>query len=297
MALARPIQAAPLADSAPQAPLVAERSLVERTMPATPAAQPTPAVQRAPVAAPSDVRAMVEASTGADLDGVPVHRGPEVAATASELSARAYTTGGEVHLPDEHGPLNGGPARALLAHELTHVAQQRALGSTLPPEDSVAGAQLEADAVQNERGAVEHGTQLSPMRAAPGTVAPPISGLSQPAPEAAARPPGVDLPLAPQRAPLSTTAADPARAAVAAGVAAPGTDGSIHFAPPGQQAAVVPSTVGWSGRAARHRGGAGRFLGRRRRRRRRGRRRRRQGAGARRAGQATLATSARTAAR
>ncbi len=193
---------------------------------------------------PSDVRAMVEASTGAPLDGVPVHRGPDVAATASELSARAYTTEGEVHLPDEHGPLNSGPARALLAHELTHVAQQRALGSALPPEGSVAGAQLEADAVQNERGAVEHGTQLSPIHDGPRAMVPSTRSWDQPAPEAQPVPSAVDLPLAPQRAPLPTAAADPATAAIAAGVAASSGDGSIHFAPPGQKATAAQAPAG-----------------------------------------------------
>jgi hypothetical protein len=86
-----------------------------------------------------------------DVSDVPVHRGPEAAAEAQALGARAFTREGEVFLPAEQGPLDHPVARGLLAHELTHAAQQRALGSALPVEDSDAGAALEAAAVATER--------------------------------------------------------------------------------------------------------------------------------------------------
>jgi hypothetical protein len=52
-----------------------------------------------------------------------------------------------VFLPDWHGSTSGGEARAILTHELTHVAQQRRLGSSLPTEDSPDGAALETEAL------------------------------------------------------------------------------------------------------------------------------------------------------
>ena len=95
-----------------------------------------PAIQRAP-------------STGA-VDQVRIRRGTEATELAGALDARAFTHAGEIYLPDSHGPLNGPKAQSLLAHEMTHVAQQRRLGSSLPNEDSSQGQQLEAQATASE---------------------------------------------------------------------------------------------------------------------------------------------------
>ena len=100
---------------------------------------------------PDEVRRAVEAVTGVDLADVAVHRGAEVTHVARALRAKAYTVGGAVHLPVEHGPLSDPRARALLAHELVHVAQQRRLGDELPPEESPLGRLLELDALAVER--------------------------------------------------------------------------------------------------------------------------------------------------
>ncbi|WP_434447172.1 eCIS core domain-containing protein [Lentzea sp. E54] len=61
---------------------------------------------------------------GVDLSHVVIHRGPEVSVVAKRYGARAFTRGGEVYLPSEVGDLTLPAARALLAHELTHVVQQ-----------------------------------------------------------------------------------------------------------------------------------------------------------------------------
>src|SRR5207249_3884295 len=98
--------------------------------PATP-----PASSSTPVAADTPVR---------------IHRGSEASQLAGALEARAFTHGGDVYLPQSHGPLGGSRAGSLLAHELTHVAQQRKLGSSLPTEDTPAGRSLEAQAVAAE---------------------------------------------------------------------------------------------------------------------------------------------------
>jgi hypothetical protein len=88
----------------------------------------------------------LQRTLGADLSNARVHRGGDASEAATALQARAFTQGDDVYLPAAHGPLNSGPARALLAHELTHVAQQRRLGSALPPEPSAGGQNLEAEA-------------------------------------------------------------------------------------------------------------------------------------------------------
>lgn len=101
---------------------------------------------RAPESVPADLRAQLEPMLGVDLSDVAVHRGPESSLAAADMHARAFTLGGEVHLPDKLGPTSHGEARATLAHELTHVAQQRRLGTVAPNENSPAGAAMEAEA-------------------------------------------------------------------------------------------------------------------------------------------------------
>jgi hypothetical protein len=66
----------------------------------------------------------MEASFGADFSDVRVHTGSSAAASAQAVNAHAYTVGNEVVLGDGQTP--GSPAyERTLAHELTHVVQQR----------------------------------------------------------------------------------------------------------------------------------------------------------------------------
>ncbi len=69
-------------------------------------------------------RSRMEASFGADFSDVRVHEGPAAAASAESVAARAYTVNNKIVLGDGSGP--GSPAHErTLAHELTHVVQQR----------------------------------------------------------------------------------------------------------------------------------------------------------------------------
>jgi hypothetical protein len=102
--------------------------------------------QRAPEGVPADLRDELEPVLGTSLSDVKVHRDAETGEAARHLSAKAFTAGGEVFLPDWHGSTSGGEARTILAHELTHVAQQRRLGPSLPDEESASGATLESEA-------------------------------------------------------------------------------------------------------------------------------------------------------
>ncbi len=117
-------------------------------------------VQRATESVPPAVRSELEPQFGESLADVRVHRGPEVSDAARSISAKAFATGGEVFLPDEHGPAASGEGRKILSHELTHVVQQRRLGADLPDEGSSAGAAL-------EREAREVGGQATPVQARP----------------------------------------------------------------------------------------------------------------------------------
>lgn len=87
-----------------------------------------PAVQRSAVhdvlrtgGRPLDdsTRTDMEARLGADFSDVRLHTGADARASASEVGARAYTSGSHVVIGD------GGGDRHTLAHELTHVIQQR----------------------------------------------------------------------------------------------------------------------------------------------------------------------------
>ena len=66
----------------------------------------------------------MESSFGTDFADVRVHSGGGAAASARAVDAHAYTVGNEIVLGDGHD--QGSPEGArTLAHELTHVVQQR----------------------------------------------------------------------------------------------------------------------------------------------------------------------------
>ncbi|MFH9721861.1 DUF4157 domain-containing protein [Streptomyces sp. NPDC017254] len=87
-----------------------------------------PAVQRSAVhdvlstgGSPLDqaTRTDMEARLGADFSDVRIHQGGAARASAAEVGARAYTSGNHVVIGE------GGGDKHTLAHELTHVIQQR----------------------------------------------------------------------------------------------------------------------------------------------------------------------------
>jgi hypothetical protein len=114
-----------------------------RTAPASPAS----AVETVP----AEVARAFRSVHGFDVSTVRVHRGPATADQARALGARAFTVGGDIYLPGQVGSAAQGRTRALLAHELTHAAQQQLLGPALPAETSGAGQALEDQATATER--------------------------------------------------------------------------------------------------------------------------------------------------
>jgi hypothetical protein len=102
---------------------------------------PQPRADVEPV--PHEIASAFQATHGVDVSNVPIHRGPEASSRARSLGAWAFTHRERVFLPAEHGSLQEPTGRALLAHELTHVVQQRTLGSSLPTESSPHGQALE----------------------------------------------------------------------------------------------------------------------------------------------------------
>lgn len=116
---------------------------------------------------PSDERNHFERLTGASLGSVRIHTGAGSRLAASELRARAFTVGQDIHFAGGEYQPETPEGSYLLAHELTHTVQQRA-AAPLPQSKSVGrkldvAAEEEADAVadavvvgdESEDGAVE----------------------------------------------------------------------------------------------------------------------------------------------
>ncbi len=92
------------------------------------------------------VRSQMEGAMGADLSGVRVHSDEQAATLNQDLSARAFTQGKDIFFgAGEYAPETGAGQR-LLAHELTHVMQQRD-GAQLMVGAANDPAEKEADAV------------------------------------------------------------------------------------------------------------------------------------------------------
>lgn len=218
--VALPVSRAPLVSAAPAGP----------SSPLVSASPLRPRVQRAPLAtgrkAPDEsdsatgvVAGSGEASAPSIAGSVTVHRGPAASEMATTLDARAFSHDGQVYLPASHGPLSSGPAKSLLAHELTHVTQQRRLGSNLPLEHSSQGQRLEAEAVAAERGqslplapsagraSTNESTPLAMALALPENAqrAAIDTRVARPGPEETAI---VRLPTAAQRAPMTSAGPD-----------------------------------------------------------------------------------------
>ena len=145
---ARPIEPAPRATASPRGPIVSSRPLRSSVQRA-----PLTLPQRAPEESASSAGSASAAVARPTSAGSPVkiHRDGQASQLSGALEARSFTHEGEIYLPASHGPLTSGTGRALLAHELTHVGQQRRLGSGIPGEDTAHGRRLEAEAVAAER--------------------------------------------------------------------------------------------------------------------------------------------------
>lgn len=97
-------------------------------------------------------RAEMEESFGQDFGDVRVHTGPRANAAAKALGAHAYAVGNNIAFAAP-----GAPKKSLLAHELTHVVQQRGGGAAKPQAKENAGTidksgEGEAEAVESAVG-------------------------------------------------------------------------------------------------------------------------------------------------
>jgi hypothetical protein len=71
------------------------------------------------------VQKVMESHLGADLSDVRVHTDARASESAQAIQAQAYTSGDHVVFQRQHYQPNTEPGLRMLAHELTHVVQQR----------------------------------------------------------------------------------------------------------------------------------------------------------------------------
>ena len=135
--------------------------------PSTVPARAVPDLLRGPGQPLADpVRQEMQARLGADLSQVRVHADSTARASAAEVGARAYTSGDHVVIGD------GGADKHTLAHELTHVIQQRQ--GPVAGTDNGAGLRVSDPSDPFERAAesnavrVMSGSAPRPQAASPG---------------------------------------------------------------------------------------------------------------------------------
>lgn len=100
---------------------------------------------------PTEVRARMQARLGQDLGGVRMHAGAEARRRAGEIDAVAFTTGEDIVLGAKADAPGTEAGDRLLAHELTHVVQQRQAAHVV---DGVGGP---GDSAETAAHAVAHG--------------------------------------------------------------------------------------------------------------------------------------------
>jgi hypothetical protein len=88
------------------------------------------------------VRGEMEGALGASFEGVRVHSDTESAQLNQSISAKAFTTGSDIFL----GQGASAGDRSLMAHELTHVVQQREMSASGPLSVGPAGDSYEQQA-------------------------------------------------------------------------------------------------------------------------------------------------------
>jgi len=84
-----------------------------------------------------EIRRAFEARFGMSLGDARIHAGPEADTTSQALDARAFAIGGNVGFRAGYYQPGSAAGRALLAHELTHVAQFARAGATWPAPPDV----------------------------------------------------------------------------------------------------------------------------------------------------------------
>jgi hypothetical protein len=100
-----------------------------------------------------ETRGEMESAFGQDFGEVRVHTGDDASASAQRLGARAYTVGNDVVFGAGAYDVESATGRHTLAHELTHVVQQRS--GPVDGEDTGTGVRVSDPGDRFERAAEE----------------------------------------------------------------------------------------------------------------------------------------------
>ncbi|MEU8608583.1 DUF4157 domain-containing protein, partial [Actinoplanes sp. NPDC048791] len=113
----------------------------------------------------ADTRADMEGRLGADFGDVRVHTDQAAHDSARSMNAQAYTVGSSVVFQrDRYDPASA-DGRLMLAHELTHVVQQRS--GPVDGTDTGAGVRVSDPSDRFERAAVANAERAMAQPAAP----------------------------------------------------------------------------------------------------------------------------------
>ena len=116
---------------------------------------------------PTAVRADMESNLGADFGDVRVHDDGAAAASATAVSAKAYTVGNDVVFNSGAYQPHSEDGRQTLAHELTHVVQQRSGPVDGTPTGDGVAVSHPSDRFEQE--AEARASSLAPAGEAPAT--------------------------------------------------------------------------------------------------------------------------------
>lgn len=106
----------------------------------------------------SEVRAEMEARLGDDFSDVRVHTDSAADASARSVNAHAYTVGSNVVFQRDLYDPSSTPGKTMLAHELTHVTQQRA--GEVDGAPAAGGVRVSDPSDRFERAAVENADRV-----------------------------------------------------------------------------------------------------------------------------------------
>jgi hypothetical protein len=120
----------------------------------------------------SGTRAFMEPRFGYDFGRVRVHADARAAKSAEVVNAQAYTVGNQLVFAAGRYSPHALEGRRLLAHELTHVVQQRGAGAS-------SAVEMVPDTHQSEREAEANSNQVCSGANSAVSAAPPVTGLQR----------------------------------------------------------------------------------------------------------------------
>ena len=113
----------------------------------------------------ADVREDMEGRFGADFSDVRVHTGAEAHDSAKSVNAQAYTVGSNIVFQRDKYDPSSDAGKHMLAHELTHVVQQRS--GPVDGTDAGGGVKVSDPSDRFEREAVSNADRIMSAPAAP----------------------------------------------------------------------------------------------------------------------------------